>query len=322
MRLVHCPEKLVTGQVTGVQFYPQTKDSKKDYIYVVNVVCLPEGHYELQLFKVWFKCKFPDHIISQAPMQASSLEMRLVRASQDLLKIAETRLRATVRDMQLLFMVDAHNALRLVGTQQTLLRDIAECASRSRLNNFRLPTPFSLAQSRSRSTQLIESRTESRPSETPPHPYTNLIRPKFKAKIRQPAMKPSPLSSHLLVMPKRRSSKTVTEAPKRGTSNELMMVDQEAQATHGELQDSLEGPPTHSRSSLSRLRGSPSRNTSAFFHRPSHSSLGYCVQSVNSTVILPEPESVSKFGAVRLGSLSNSRKSQPGQGALRLIRRY
>ena len=316
LRLVHQPEKLVTGQVVGVQFYSQMPESKKEFMYVVSVQSLPGSQYALHLYKIWYKCKFPEHILSQEQLQPSPLELRLVKMSRDVIKLIEDRLSTTIRDMQLLYLLDLHNSLRLVGTQQTILKDTD---TKARFSNFRLPPPtVSMSPSRCySSTHFGDKRLGSKggqgegwQEEALRRPKSNLVlRGMLRAKPKLPPVgRVSPLSSQLLVVPKRTKTEppaTVSSPPE--PSKQLLMVDQEAQACTWESLDSSDTKQSKSPFPLSKSRAEYSWSSGLRLHSLAASTSLNQLQTINSTISLPEPEAVPKVGAVRLGSLKKNR---------------
>ena len=258
---------------------------------------LPEGQFALQLHKVWYKWKFPDHIISQEQLPASDLELRLVKASRDVIRLVEGRLGTAIRDMQLLFMQDVHGSLRLAGTQQTYLRENVQSPERL----FRLMTPASRLNSRSHSTAI---RLPKRISESPIRTTSTLIRPRLRAKPRNlpKIVKSSPLANQLLVAPRRFKQEEPDASPPEPVK-QLLMIDQEAQAQTWESADSADA---------GRLRV----NTSSMLwsqYRGTH------LQTVNSTISLPEAEHLPRAGVIRLGDLKKRPMRIRAQSTVRRV---
>lgn len=263
----------------------------------MSVQALPEGQFALQMHKVWYKWKFPDHIMSQEQLPASDLELRLVKASRDVIRLLESTLSTSLRDMQLLFMQDLHSNLKLAGTQQTYVRE--NSLSPERL--FRLVTPASRLNSRSHSTAI---RLQKRTLESPIRPVSTLIRPKLRAKPRKlPRIDHiSPLAGQLLVAPRRIKHEEIDISPIEPVK-QLLMIDQEAQAQTWESADSAEP---------SRMRG----NTSSMLWAQ-YKGIGTHLQTVNSTISLPEAEHLPRAGVLRLGNLKQNQRKQRAQSTLR-----
>ena len=274
--------------MVGLQVYPLSTDIRKEFMYVVSVQSLPEGQFALQLHKVWYKWKFPDHIMSQEQLPASDLELKLVKASRDVIRLIEGKLDTEIRDMQLLFMQDFHgNSVKLAGTQQTYLRE----APPTKEKLFKLIPQSSMRKTRSYSTALrLHSRVES-----PLRPISTIIRPKLRAKPRKlPVIgKPSPLTRQLVVKPPRKLPEVGDNTPPEPEKHRSLMVDQEAQAQTWETVDSTEA---------SHLRLNPS---SMFPNWSYYKGPGSHLQTVNSTISLPEPDSLPRSSVIRLGDLKN-----------------
>jgi len=263
----------------------------------VSVQALPEGQFALQMHKVWYKWKFPDHVMSQEQLPASDLELQLVKASRDVIRLVESQLGTTIRDMQLLFMQDLHSNLKLAGTQQTYLSE--NSLSPDRL--FRLMTPASRLNTRSHSTAI---RLQKRTSESPARPISTLIRPKLRAKPRKlPKIeKISPLAGQLLVAPRRIKHVEIDNSPAEPVKP-LLMIDQEAQAQTWESVDSAEA---------NRLRV----NTSSMMWAQ-YKGIGAHLQTVNSTISLPEAEHLPRAGVLRLGDLKQNPRRLRAKSTLR-----